>query len=181
MIGIGLVWSLFIPTLSAGEVLESKVHRDGDHFLVHLKMQIDATAPEVYRRLTDFNRLHELSNMIKQSRVLETNGKRQRVEVISEGCVLFFCRRVTQVQTATSLGRGYLQVIDDPEASDFQSGRTLWHIAPVDNGTRVTLSADIEPDFWVPPIIGTAIFKHKLLKESMTLINNIEQNPRDDD
>lgn len=164
--------------LLAGEVLHSQVRRDGDHFLVQLKMQIDAPAPEVYRRLTDFEQLHQLSDMIKSSRVLETNGKQQRVEVISEGCVLFFCRKVTQVQTATPLGRGYLQLVDDPAAGDFQSGRTLWHIAPGDNGTRVTLSADIEPDFWVPPIIGTAIFKHKLINESTTLINNVERQSR---
>jgi hypothetical protein len=161
--------------------VKSQVHRDGDHFLVHLQMQIDAPSAEVYKRLTDFNQLHQLSDMIKESRVLETNGTQQRVEVISEGCVLFFCRRVTQIQTAMTLGRGYLQVIDEPGASDFKSGRTLWHIAPVDNGTRVTLSADIEPDFWVPPLIGTAIFKHKLIKESTTLINNVEQKSRNDD
>ncbi|MGD8546557.1 MAG: SRPBCC family protein [Thiohalophilus sp.] len=161
--------------------MQSQVHRDGDHFLVHLQMQINAPATEVYQRLTDFNQLHQLSDMIKQSRVLETNGKQQRVEVISEGCVLIFCRRVTQIQTATKLARGYLLVIDDPSASDFHSGRTLWHIAPVDNGTRVTLSADIEPGFWVPPIIGTAIFKNKLIDESTTLINNVEQKSRNDD
>jgi hypothetical protein len=156
------------------------VRRDGDHFLVHLKMQIDAPADVVYQRLTDFDHLHQLSDMIKESRVVETIRNTQRVVVISEGCVLFFCRRVTQVQTATDLGRGYLRLIDDPEASDFNSGSTLWHIAPGNDGTRVTLSADIEPGFWIPPLIGTAIFKRKLINESTTLINNLEQESRYD-
>lgn len=169
---------LWPAALPAGEVLHSQVRRDGDHFLVHLQMHIDAPAEQVYRRLTDYERLNELSDMIVSSRVVETRAGQQRVEVISEGCVLVFCRRVTQVQDATALGQGYLRLIDDPRASDFQSGRTLWHIAPGDDGTLVTLSADLQPHFWVPPLIGTAIFKHKLLNESTTLINNLEQQAR---
>lgn len=164
--------------LPAGEVLHSQVRRDGDHFLIHLQMRIDAPTGRVYQHLTDYARLDQLSNVIIRSRILERTGNRQRIEVISEGCVLMFCRRVTQVQIATALGRGYIRLIDDPQQSDFQSGRTLWHIAPADDGTHVTLSADLQPGFWVPPVIGTAIFKHKLLSESTTLINNLEQQAR---
>ncbi|MDZ7660824.1 SRPBCC family protein [Thiohalophilus sp.] len=165
--------------LHAGEVLHSQVRRDGDHFLIHLQMQIDVPTDEVYRQLTDYDQLHRLSDVIVSSRVIDTRDHRQRVEVISEGCVLVFCRRVTQVQIATTLGQGYIRLIDDPQQSDFHSGRTLWHIAPAERGTHVTLSADLQPRFWVPPLIGTAIFKHKLLSESTTLINNLEQSAPD--
>lgn len=166
--------------LSAGEVLHSEVRRDGDHFLIQLRMQIAAPSDEVYRQLSNYNRLNALSPTIISSRILESANGRQRIEVISKGCVLFFCRKVTQIQTATELGQGYLRLIDDPTGSDFQSGRTLWHIAPAPGGgTRVTLSADLQPDFWVPPVIGTAIFKHKLLKESTTVINNLEKRSHD--
>ncbi|MFP3874866.1 MAG: SRPBCC family protein [Thiohalophilus sp.] len=174
-----LIACLCPAALHAGEVLHSQVRRDGDHFLIHLQMQIDVPTDEAYQQLTDYDRLHRLSDVIVSSRVIDTRDHRQRVEVISEGCVLMFCRRVTQVQIATSLDRGYIRLIDDPGQSDFRSGRTLWHIAPADGGTRVTLSADLQPRFWVPPLIGTAIFKHKLLGESTTLINNLEQHAPD--
>lgn len=169
-----------VPLL-AGEVLHSQVRRDDDHFLIHLQMRIDAPSTPVYQLLTDYNQLHQLSNMIVSSQVVSDTRTDdvQQVEVISEGCVLFFCRRVTQLQTASELGRGYLQLIEDPQRGDFHSGRTLWHIAPDNGGTRVTLSADLQPRFWVPPLIGTAIFKHKLLDESTILINNLERRARD--
>ena len=173
-----MVACLCPAALHAGEVLDSQVRRDGDHFLIHLQMRIDVPPDEAHRRLTDYDQLHRLSDVIISSRVIDTQEHHQRVEVISEGCVLVFCRRVTQIQIATSLGQGYIRLIDDPRQSDFQSGRTLWHIAPADDGTRVTLSADLQPGFWVPPVIGTAIFKHKLLNESTTLINNLEQQAR---
>ncbi|MFO8024965.1 SRPBCC family protein [Thiohalophilus sp.] len=172
-----LLLSLCTP-LSAGEVLHSQVRREGNHFLIHLQMRIDAPHERVYRHLSDYARLDQLSNVIVRSRVLEKGDNQQRIEVISEGCVLMFCRRVTQVQIATTPGQGYIRLIDDPQQSDFQSGRTLWHIAPADDGTHVTLSADLQPRFWIPPVIGTAIFKHRLLNESTTLINNLEQQAR---
>ena len=178
LIGALVLLCLWPASSPAGEVLDSQVRRDGDHFLIHLQMQIDVPTTRVYQQLTDYDHLHQLSNMIVSSRVIANTDQQQRVEVISEGCVLVFCRRVTQVQTATLLGQGYIRLIDDPRASDFHSGRTLWHIAPDNGGTRVTLSADLEPRFWVPPVIGTAIFKHKLLNESTILINNLEQPAR---
>jgi hypothetical protein len=31
------------------------------------------------------------------------------------------------------------------------------------------------PDFWVPPLFGTSIFKNQLLEESRQVIDNLEQ------
>ncbi len=171
-----LLLCLSSSNLAAGEVLHSRVHRDGDNFLIQLEMQIEAPHDRVYQLLTDYDHLQQLSETIVESRRLSGQGKQTRIEVISESCVLFYCRTIRQVQTATELGRGYLKLIDDEQQSDFPYGRTLWHITAASNGlTRVTMSADLQPRFWVPPIIGTALFKHKLLKESTALINNLEQ------
>ncbi len=171
-----LLLCLYSSNLTAGEILRSEVRREGDNFLIQLEMQIEAPRDRVYQLLTDYDHLQQLSETIVKSRRLSGQGEQTRVEIITEGCVLFYCRTIRQVQTATELGRGYLKLIDDEQQSDFQYGRTLWHITAENNGlTRVTLSADMQPRFWVPPIIGTTLFRHKLLKESAALINNLEQ------
>jgi hypothetical protein len=169
--GIGL---LLGPAAQAGEVLESRVQHQGGQYLIHLQMDIEAPAERVFTLLTDYAQLNRLSEAVVHSEVLARNGNQTRIRVVTRGCVLFYCRDVTQVQTATDLGRGYVMLVDDPEASDFQSGRTLWHIEPRGETTRVTLSAELQPGFWIPPLIGPALFKRKLLKEGTLLINTLE-------
>jgi hypothetical protein len=75
----------------------------------------------------------------------------------------------------TELDNGYIMLIDENGKSDFKHGHTLWRVRPIGGGTRVTISADMQPDFWIPPIIGTYLFKKKLLKEGTMLVNNLEQ------
>ena len=158
----------------AGEVLKSYVNDDGDHYLLNLEMRINADAQRVYQLLTDFNHLNKISDSVTSSKILSQQGKRTRVEVHTEGCVLVFCKHIKQVQTVTELGGGYLMIVDDPEAGDFTYGRTLWRIWQEGNHTRVSLSADVVPKFWLPPLVGPWVFKDKLLNEGETLINGLE-------
>jgi len=161
--------------LFAGDIIHSEIRDEGDNYIVQLEMQIDAPTQRVYQLLTDFAHLHQLSDSIVDSEVLARNNNKIRIKVVSRGCVLFFCRTVNQFQTVTELYNGYIMLIDENGKSDFKYGHTLWRVQQIDGGTRVTISADLQPDFWIPPIIGTYLFKKKLLKEGTMLVNNLEQ------
>jgi len=80
-----------------------------------------------------------------------------------------------QVQDVTELKNGYILVKVLPEMSDFSYSQNIWRIRMQDGHTRVTYSSDLVPGFWVPPIVGTAIFQHKLLEESQQVIENLER------
>ena len=164
----------------AGEVLYSYVDEEDDHFVIQLDMRINAPHNKVYQRLTAYDQLHQLSNTVIKSELMSRDRNQSRVRVITRGCVLFFCREVVQIQTATELGQGYIMLIDDQQESDFEHGHTLWHIREDAGQTRVTLSADLQPRFWIPPLIGTALFKHKLLREGKHLINSLESHVNTD-
>ena len=159
----------------AGEVLESYVGSEGEHFLVHIDMLIDAHPEQVRALLTDYAHLDRLSPSITGSALLFSNTPHYRVRVTTDGCVFFYCRQLVQVQDVTELKNGYILVKVLPEMSDFNYSQNLWRIRMEDGRTRVTYSSDLVPGFWVPPIVGTAIFQHKLLEESHQVIENLER------
>lgn len=144
-------------------------------------MRIDADYDSVYSVLLDFENLKKLTDSIKESELLKSEGNVHIVRIRSEGCVFIFCQSITQVITVTELDRGYIKSIVDPEKSDLSYGKTLWQIIDEDETTKIIYDADIVPDFWIPPLIGTYMFKNRLAEEAEQTINGIEQVINDTD
>lgn len=165
----------FIQTGYTGEVLDSHVGTHENHYLLRIDMLIDADTDRVRQLLTDYAHLDRLSLSITRSEILESNPPNYRIRVTTDGCMLLFCRELVQVQDVTELRDGYILVTVLPEMSDFAYSRNMWRIRPQKNQTRVTYSSDLVPGFWIPPLIGSSLFKHKLLEETRQLIENLEQ------
>lgn len=167
---------LLVPgqSFQAGEVLNAHVNHDGDHFLIHLDMLIDADPKRVYACLTDYAHLDRLSSEITTSELLYDNHPQYRVRVITNSCIGPFCQEVVQVQNVIERRNGYVLVRVMPEMSDLRYGQNLWHIRRENGRTRVTYSSDVVPDFWLPPVIGPLLFKQKLAAESRNVIETLE-------
>lgn len=163
----------FTPAL-AGELLHSYVENEGDHYYLHLDMRVDGDSDDIYRILVDFNNITAVNDTIVFSKLLKTEDKTHTVHFESEGCVWFFCRRVKQVVKVTEMGQGFIMSVTDAEQSDMEYGRTLWEVIDEGNTTRIKYNADYVPGFWIPPLIGPAIFKDRMLEEGQKTINGIE-------
>jgi hypothetical protein len=162
------------PAVPAGELLDTNVDFVDDHYLIHIDMLIEADPERVYDYLTDYDRLDRLSPDITQSELLYANHPQYRVRVITTGCIGPFCQTIEQVQDVTELRSGYILVKVMPAMSDLRYGKNIWHIRAENGRTRVIYSADVVPDFWLPPIIGPLLFKQKLATEAENVINTLE-------
>ena len=175
-VGAFLLVVIFSASAShAGEVLDSHVGTHEGHYLLRIDMLIDADTDRVRQLMTDYAHLDRLSTRITRSELLESNTPQYRVRVTTNGCVLFFCRELVQVQDVSELPNGYIIVTALPEMSDFTYSKNVWRIRAQNDRTRVTYSSDLVPDFWIPPLFGTAIFKSQLLEEARQVIENLER------
>jgi hypothetical protein len=59
--------------------------------------------------------------------------------------------------------------------SEFKSGKARWEITPVDDASHVVYEAYLEPDFFIPPVLGTHLVKQHLLEEFTTTFISIER------
>jgi len=166
---------LTVNSVLAGEVISSYVDEDDDHYIIRVDMRVDANLDDVYQHLTDLKNIHKLNNTIVSSVVKYSKGKEHEVEVLTSGCVLFFCTEQIQYQKVKELGNGYIMIHLDPDKSDFRSGQILWQVIAEKNSTRIIFAADFEPDFWIPPLIGPWILTDIFLKESQETIFELEK------
>lgn len=185
MVSLILIGGLILPVhATASEVLAAEVVEQNDVYQVYLKMHIDAPYDYVYESLTDYANIHTLSQSIIESVVLKFTPPKYRIKLVSEGCIWFVCRTVTQVQDVHDMGNGRIKIDVIPELSDIRQSQQYWQIeagktAENHDHTMVSYRASIEPDFWIPPFFGSMIFKERLLEEGQYILNNIELNAND--
>jgi hypothetical protein len=172
---IGLCLLLNNLPARAGEVIDHNIEFKDEHYVMDLDMRIEGGMPQVYAIILDFNNLTLLNDTIKLSEVVFSQNKVHTVRLESEGCVLFFCKQIKQIQLVTELGDGKIQSFTDPDESDLIFGAVQWQLTAEEGNTRIHYHSDYVPGFWVPPVIGPAIFKSRLLEEALKTVNGIEQ------
>jgi len=62
-----------------------------------------------------------------------------------------------------------------PGQSNFKSSVSEWTLVPEGDGTKMTYFLTMEPDFWVPPLIGPWVLKRRLERGGTGAINRIER------
>jgi hypothetical protein len=68
----------------------------------------------------------------------------------------------------------YIRTVTLPEQSDFKYAVSEWLLEPEGDGTHVTYKLELEPDFWVPPIVGPWYLKRTLMRGGSRAIQRIE-------
>lgn len=159
----------------AGEVLHHDIQYQDKHYVLDLDMRIVGEHNRVRGVLLDFPHLTQLNNTIKVSKLLFSSGNVHSVLIETEGCVLFYCKRVKQVQLVTEIAHDVIQSTTDPDESDFHHGQTQWQLFDEGKHTRIHYHSDFVPKFWIPPLIGPAILKSRLLEEAQKTLNGIER------
>ena len=158
---------LLLPAISlAGDILASSAERDGDRYSLSVTALIDAPIDIVYQSITDFDNLAAINPAIEESQLLATShAETQRVRSVIKVCMLVFCKRIEQVQDVT-MKKGYvIEAVVLPERSDFRSGFARWQLTSHGAFTELLFTNTVEPDIWVPPVIGPWLIKRKLIEE----------------
>ena len=79
-----------------------------------------------------------------------------------------------QVQDVERLSDMHVVARIVPELSDFNSGTAEWKLHNVQEDTVLQFTARVEPDFWVPPVIGAWLFRRKIVSEMLVASTYME-------
>lgn len=165
------------PAAQAAELLKSHAEEANGRYRVEVIMRVAVPPAQAYAALTDYAHLSRLNPDILSSKVLGRDDEGIRVRLETRACVMFFCRTLKQVEDVEELaGAIYARV--EPEHSDFRLGKLLWEIARDGQGSRVSFRAELEPDVWVPPLLGPWAVKSALRQQAQHTIENLETTRR---
>jgi hypothetical protein len=172
---LAVVMGLVSLTAHASQLVRLDVDQKANSYAIYVVMELDAPAEKVRAILTDYAHLERLNASITASEIIGARSDGTvRVLTRFENCILFFCMTMQRMEDITEDGQGRILVTLVPDASSFRSGKAWWEVTSTKSGSRVIHRATLEPDFWLPPWIGTAILKAALRREIRASFENLE-------
>ena len=173
------IWTFIIlfacASASGVEVTKVTVEKQGKRYQLLGESIIQAPPEFIFNTLMDYDNFHRLASGIAETRFLEPQGPDALLAYTRiESCVLFYCKSVEKVETVHATAFREIATEAIPERSDFVFNKSRWLLEDGDNGTRVTYQAEIEPDFWMPPLISKWAIKRKLQRSAELIGLRIE-------
>ncbi len=164
----------------AAQLRHIEIDRDSGRYTLYAETFLAAAPEDIYDVLLDYDRFNRISSVYKEHGYMDPDPDGTPIVFTRmEGCLLFFCVSMKRVERLEAerpaiTQPGVIRTIALPEQSDFRYSASEWTLAPEGDGTMMTYSLIMEPDFWVPPVIGPWYLKRTLQRGGTTAITRIE-------
>ena len=168
--------TLFLAAVAQpAELEEVSVERVDGLYSLRSVTRFDAEQDALFRVLTNFDLFKKFTSaIIESSNVAPDEQGRPQFFARMEGCVLLFCKVFDRNGYVETRSIDEIIAISDPERSDFKYSRERWELVPDGDGTIMIYEFDMEPAFWVPPVIGPYYIKKALKNSGSRAVNRIE-------
>ena len=174
---------LLIGSLTWAATIDSlDITRKRSRYELIADAQLDASPEAIYAVLVDYddNRFGRISSVYKESRYMEpASDGTPIVYTLMEGCLLFYCLSMSRVERLETEAPYRIKSVTLPEQSNFKYSTSEWLLEPFVGGTKMMYRLEMEPDFWVPPVIGPWYLKRTLSQGGVRAVTRIERLARD--
>lgn len=161
---------------SAAEVRSFAMEHEDRRYHVVSETFIDAPVSAVFDVLSDYERYDRISSIFQESRYLERNPDGSGIVYTrARGCIAFFCTTIERVERLELVADAEIIATVIPEQSDTRYSRARWRFEERDGGTLLRYELEMEPDFWVPPLIGPMLIKRALRQGGERAAERVER------
>jgi Polyketide cyclase / dehydrase and lipid transport len=163
------------PPAAAAELRDIAVEKNGDRYHLSSTTYFNVTQSQLYNVLIDYDKYLLFSSAFVEAENRAPDGQgRPQFYTKMEGCVLLFCRAYIRVGHLELEPEHEIIAIVDPEQSNFDYSRERWQLVPDGEGTILIYNFEMEPGFWVPPIVGPYVIKRALRSAGGNAVDRIE-------
>ena len=177
--------ALAAGALAAAATLdEMHVTRQRGRYSLDVEARLAATPESIYAVLTDFddNGYARISRAYKESRYLEPAADGTPIVYTRlEGCALWHCMSLERTERLETHAPHWIKSTTLPEGSNFRYSTSEWMLERDGENTRMTYKLEMEPDFFVPPVVGPWYLKRTLSQGGQRAVTRIERLARQRD
>ncbi len=167
---------LLAGTARAYEIHTLETSRDDKRFSITLSAVVNLPIDEVYKRLTDFNQLAQLSPYVEESRHLDPDEAGDVIVYTRmRACVLFICKTVRIFEAITYPEKYRIVATVIPARSELAYGQSRWTLSPQGSGTLLQYESELEPGFDMFPLLGPAAAEYSLRKQARAFLEGLER------
>ena len=164
---------------AAAEIQQVHVHRDGARYGIQMQVLLDASPERAFEVFRRYENLPQINPSVTTVRRLDTAQTGEDVYTEVELCVGFICRQIYEVQNMSwqVFAQAHeLRAVVDPSRSNLAYGTGYWRFTPCGQAQAcMDFEAEVEPDFWVPPVIGPWIIQRSMRREAIVTSEGIER------
>ncbi len=173
----GLTALVFAVGASTATIESIEVDNKDGIYSLHAETRLSASPEAIHAVLTDYEHFGRISSVYKEYGYLEPQPDgTPTVFTRMEGCILkIFCKSMTRVERLEISSPNHIRTVTLPEHSDFKHSVSEWLIEEDGSGTRMVYLLEMEPDFWVPPLIGPRILQRTLSRGGSDAVDRIER------
>ncbi len=144
-----------------------KVQKKGEWVIVDVDFPVDATVPETWNVMTDYDNMSKFVSNLLSSRILGRDGNTLSVEQkgkASRGPLTISFENVREIVLTPQREVHSRLVSGDLKASEFTT-------RVIDRGafTQIINHGEFIPNIWVPPVIGPALIEAETRKQFQEL------------
>jgi len=158
------------------------VTKQRGRYSLEANARLEATPASIYAVLTDFdgNAYSRISRAYKESRYLApADDGTPLVYTRMEGCMLWHCMTIERTERLETQAPRWIKSTALPESSNFKHATSEWKLEPDGDGTMMSYKVELEPDFFVPPVIGPWYLKRTLSQGGLRAVTRIERLARE--
>ncbi|QIL80444.1 hypothetical protein G7047_11425 [Diaphorobacter sp. HDW4A] len=145
------------------------VQRDGDQFHVDATIHADVPQKIVWEVLTDFSHLVQILSDVHVSDVIPGADDRH-LSIRQVGMARFgpFTKKYESTREVVLVPQEQISATN--VAGNVKSMHSVMTLSPEPGGTRLVYHADVEPGFWLPPLVGPAAVRDQTAEQFSALI-----------
>lgn len=174
-----LLLLVVLATAQAAEVTV-RASRSGDVLQVEASAEFEGgRLDSAWQVLTDYGRFAEFVPALQTSRVISRDGDSVVVEQKGEARLLFLSYPIDVRLAITEKPRE--QIVSQAIAGNFREMRSTYALEARQGRLILHYSGRLEPDFYVPPLIGTYALRSNVESMFRALVDEIERQQKNDE
>lgn len=157
------------------DLKEVTVDRVDGRYVLRSETLFAASREELYAVLTNYDLFDKFTSAFTESRNLDPDEEgRPQFYNRMEGCILLFCVSFERYGHLVLDPLTNIEAIVDPARSDFDYSVERWELIEHGDKTLLIYEFEMEPSFWVPPVIGPYMIRRTLKSGGGNAVNRIE-------
>jgi len=173
VLGTAILLSSFV--VRSAELRDVSIELKDERYRLTSETLLYVSRESLYAILSDFEQFEKFTSAIVESRNTKADDKgRPGFYARMEGCVLLFCKSFIRRGYVLLQPNEEIVAIANPDESDFKYSRERWKLDLDQNGTIMIYEFELEPSFWVPPVIGPIFIQRALRSGAERAVNRIE-------
>ena len=177
MVRIALIlFAILSSAALMAAILQSvEVRHEGRRYHLVSESYLSAPIEEVFKVLVDYEQFEKISSIFTDAGYMDPDSNGDPVVYTTiRGCVLFFCKSFHRIERLELSPPVFIRATVLPEQSDFLYSVSEWELESRNGGTFIKYSMEMEPDFWVPPVIGPWAIKMRLERDARPALDRLE-------